>query len=101
MPSSDRDLAGMLDDLETRHGRPRTRKRSPFAWLVYENVAYLVDDERREQVLRALEKRTGLDPKKIERLSEAALRETIEEGGMLLGTRAAKVRESAELANEM
>ena len=64
-------LKSALDALEALHGRPpKPIPRAPFAWIVWENVAYLVDDERRAAVYRALEKRTALDPRRIGLLSD-------------------------------
>jgi adenine-specific DNA glycosylase len=44
------DLPLVLDRLAEVYGEPpRLPERSVFEWLVHENVAYLVDDARREQ----------------------------------------------------
>lgn len=59
-------LERMLDELEALHGAvPKPKLRDPFALALWENAAYLVDDERRANAFAALEKRVGLDPRSV------------------------------------
>ncbi len=95
-------LAAALDALEALHGRPKKPlPRTPFAWVLWENVAYLVDDARRAEVYRALEKRTALDPGRIARLSDEALEALIARGGMRPADRVRKVRACVDIAREL
>ena len=96
------DLARVVDALSKVHGRPAAPiPRTPMAFVLWENVAYLVDDERRAAIFRALEKRTALDPARIARLSDEAIEAIVEKGGMRPADRARKVRACAEIALEL
>ena len=55
------DLPVVLDQLEGRHGRTRRPlPRHALDWVLWENAAYLVPDERRRRAYRALKEATGL-----------------------------------------
>jgi endonuclease III len=68
-----------------------------FEQIVWENVAYLAGDVRREKALSMLRDKVGLDPKEILAAPLATLRE-IGRQGILPGNSAAKLREIAEIA---
>lgn len=92
-------LALALDLLEQRYGKPKKPvPESPLEWIVWENVAYLVDDDRRERVYRTFEARVGLTAEKI----DAAKRETIysvtQLGGMHPEQRIDRLKDIAERA---
>lgn len=58
-----RDFQKVIGQLEKFYGRPQPPKVSdPMELIIFENIAYLVDDERREQVFNTLKKRVGLKP---------------------------------------
>ena len=61
-PATDRPLlAEVLDRLEDQHGAPRPAvPRTPLEWILWENVAYLVDDARRELAYRTLARRASI-----------------------------------------
>jgi endonuclease III len=93
-------LGSVLERLERVHGRPaKPRPRNPFEWVVWENVAYLADDERRAEAFRRLEKLVGLEPAAI----GAARVETLAAlaAGMRPEERAERLRTCAELALEI
>ncbi len=60
------DMERMLERLAAVYGEPAALPaRSVFEWLVYENVAYLVDDARREAAFEALQSRVGVSPEAL------------------------------------
>ena len=65
--------------------------------ILFENVAYLVDDDRRRTVWRALVTKIGNTPQAILGTSEVKLVETIRAGGMQPERRAQKLRTIARL----
>jgi endonuclease III len=94
-------LLQALDELEALYGKPpRPVPRNPFEWILWENVAYLVDDRRRERAFRALEERVGLTPERIRRAAQKTLAGVAELGGMHPRERAERLREIADLAAE-
>lgn len=89
----------IVADLEKLHGRPKAPlPRNPFHWILWENVAYLLDDEQRELAYRALEKKVGLTAERIARAPAQALREVTALGGMHPEQRVDRLKEIAELA---
>lgn len=72
--------------------------RTPFALIVWENCAYLVDDERRAQTFANLRKTIGISPPKLAAAGAKKIEAAIRDGGMQPPHRAAKVFESARLA---
>ncbi|MFN7973434.1 MAG: hypothetical protein U0166_13980 [Acidobacteriota bacterium] len=73
----------------------------PFAMIVWENVAYLVDDARRRRVFDALGKGVGIDAGAILAAPGKLLRACIADGGMDPPMRARKLREAARIASEL
>ena len=91
------DLPALLDQLEEASGPPDPVP-SADGWelVLAENVAYLVDDQRRWQALADLRRVVGLDPEQILAAPGAVLR------GIVAGARPAerveRLRRCAELA---
>ncbi len=95
-------LRAILEALEAGYGKPRRPlPRTPFEWVLWENVAYLVDDERRALAFRALAKLTGCDPARIAAVSAERLLEVTALGGMHPEARVDRLKEIAELALEL
>jgi len=69
-------------------------------WILWENAAYLVSDEKRRAAFRALRQKTRLRPAGILGLSREALREIAELGGMLPDRRVEKLVEIATTVQE-
>jgi endonuclease III-like uncharacterized protein len=90
-------LPTILDRLEEAGG-PADPVPSADGWelVLAENVAYLVDDQRRWRALADLQREVGLDPEQILAAPEAVLR------GLVAGARSAerveRLRRCAELA---
>jgi endonuclease III len=93
------DLREGIARLEAAHGRPAPPAvTDPFEMVLWENVAYLVDDERRAQVFARLRDEIGLDPEDLLGTPLEALAEIIRDGGMQPEHRAAKLVAAAEAA---
>ncbi len=90
------DLRDRIARLEAFHGAPEPPITDPFEMILWENVAYLVDDERRARVFARLREEIGLDPEKILATPPEALAEVIRDGGMQPGHRAEKLLTAAE-----
>jgi endonuclease-3 len=93
-------FAGILDRLEAQDGKlkpPRTT--DPFEMVLWENVAYLVDDVRRERAFRALLEEVGSEPAMILAAPYEQLRQLVESaGGPMADNCVEKLRRSAEVA---
>jgi endonuclease-3 len=74
--------------------------RDPFAAVVRENAAYLVDDARRSTIFERLEREIGIDPVSLLAAGARKIEAAIAAGGMQPGRRAAKVLRCAEIALE-
>ena len=92
-------LRGAIARLATFYGRPpRPPATDPFALVIWENCAYLVDDARRATVFARLKRAVGLEPRAILATPLPALADIIEDGGMLALRRAEKLHTAAEIA---
>jgi endonuclease-3 len=92
-------FGAVLDELERLYGRPsKPAPRTPLEWILWENVAYLVDDERRELAFKALGKKVGLTADRIQKASTKVLLEVTELGGMHKEQRVERLKAIAELA---
>jgi len=86
-------LPEIIRKLRARYGPPKRMPASgPFELIVWENVAYLVDDERRAQVFRALKQRAGSTPQAVLRAPKKLVLELIGPGGMNPAQRFEKLR---------
>ena len=72
--------------------------RDPFGLLVWENVAYLVDDARRRSAFEALRRGIGIQPRALLDAGATAIEHLIGAGGMLPRRRAEKVLRCAQIA---
>jgi len=94
-------LAGLLDRLQERYGaqRPPPAK-TAFEHVLWENVAYLVSDERRKEAFRALVKQVGRTPAAIRAASREALLDVTARRGMHPERRVMKLIDCADIAFE-
>ncbi len=83
--------------LESTYGRPKAPKSDPFELILWENVAYLLSDERREAAFQALRERVGLTPKQILAAPQATLLEIAKMGGMRPEVRVERLRTIARI----
>lgn len=90
-------LADLVSRLEAVYGLPEPPAvTDPFEMILWENVAYLVDDERRAQVFAGLRERVGLEPEDILDTPSEVLAEIIRDGGMQPERRADKLIAAAD-----
>lgn len=74
-------LARRIDALEKRYGPPKPQEpRDPFGLVLWENVAYLADEEKRSGAFALLKKTVGLKPKDILAATDAALHQVASHG---------------------
>jgi endonuclease III len=83
--------------LQSTYGRPKAPKSDPFELILWENVAYLLSDERREAAFEALRERVGLTPKAILGAPRATLLEIAKMGGMRPEVRVERLRAIARI----
>lgn len=77
---------------------PRPISRDPFRLILWEQVAYLVNDARRRQAYAALRTQVGLTPAAIVSADDTRLRAIARLGGPIAAdVRAGRLRRSAEL----
>ena len=97
-----REFPRLIDALEALYGAPEPPPtRDPFELVLWENVAYLAGDERREQAFRALKTRVGTQPQMILAASPELLQEIAASGGGILAEKqAGKLERCAEIAME-
>ena len=90
-------LEALLDLLETAAG-PADPLPSTDGWelVLAENVADLVDDDRRREALRELRRLVGIEPEQILAASDDVLLQVV--AGMQPTARVARLRRCAELA---
>ncbi|MGA2980251.1 MAG: hypothetical protein ABSD76_11725 [Terriglobales bacterium] len=69
----------------------------PFEQVLWENVAYLADDEKRAAAFSALRKMVGLRPEDILKAKPEKLLAVTRMGGMAPELRAQRLRQSAEI----
>lgn len=94
-------LPALLDRLEALYGAPpRPLPRRALDWVLWENAAYLVSDEKRAAAFRALKQATGLRAAGLLALPRAELLAIARLGGMLPDRRVEKLLAIAETVEE-
>lgn len=94
-------LVRRLDTLEAQYGKPSDPiPRNALEWIVWENVAYLVDDERRERAFRHLKKTVGITSAKLAGAAYEKVLAAATIGGIHPELRARRLIEIGELATE-
>jgi hypothetical protein len=89
-------LSEIIERLEAAQGTPMPPRADPWRLVLWENVAYLADDERRDRAMRMLEQTVGFAPEQIFAATSDQL-EAIAAHGILAGTFAEKLRSSTRL----
>lgn len=91
-------LPKIIAALRAHYGTPRPLPaRGPFELILWENVAYLADDARREKAFRELKARVGTSPSAVAAAPEPVLA-AIASAGILAAQQVGKLRVSAEIA---
>jgi endonuclease III len=95
------DFARLLANLEKHYGRPRPPfTRDPFEMVLYENIAYLVSDDRREKAFRELKQRVGTRPADLLTAPVEELTQITALGGIFPELRARRLQEAARLVRD-
>jgi endonuclease III len=93
-------LPQVVERLETHHGRQlRPKLDGPWEMILWENVAYLADDDRRAEAFQTLKKQIGTDPAWILAIPDEALLE-VTRHGIMPEAFAEKLRECAKILLE-
>jgi len=93
-------LSRVLKSLEKFYGRPAPPEiTDPVELILHENVAYLVDDEKRAAAFAALRKKIGTRPTQVLKASDEELLSITRMGGMAPEVRARRIRQIAEIAH--
>jgi endonuclease III len=71
----------------------------PFRMILWENIGYLIDDDRRRELYDAFEQAVGLDPAAIAAAGDAELMPLAKRGGMRPETRVQRWRTIAHIAS--
>jgi endonuclease-3 len=90
-------FGSLIARLQSTYGRPKPPKSDPLELILWENVAYLLTDERREAAFEALRQRVGLTPKQILAAPHATLLEIAKMGGMRPEVRVERLRAIARI----
>jgi endonuclease III len=99
-PMTKLSLPQVIDRLQARFGKQESPKlNGPWEMILWENVAYLADDDRREQAFQILKKRIGTSPAKILAASDEALLD-VTRHGIMAEQFAGKLRKCAEIVLE-
>jgi endonuclease-3 len=86
--------------LKKFHGSPKPPKIiDALELILFENVAYLADDEKRSAAFAALKKKIGTRPQQILKASREQLEEVTRMGGIVPELRAQRLRQIAELVH--
>ena len=89
----------IIDELLNFYGPPEPPGiTDPLGMILFENVAYLLSDERRAQAFNALRERVGLTPPEILMAHDETLLEVARLGGMRPAARVEKLRRIAQIA---
>ena len=92
-------LSQVIERLGALYGEPDAPDTNdPWQMIVWENVAYLVDDERRQQAMEALQHGIGISPEQILAATPAQLLKKAAIRGMVPEQSVEKLRRGAEIA---
>lgn len=95
-------VRSMLESLRKYYGSIRAAEPArAFDLVLWENVAYLVDEPTRAHAFAALRKKIGTTPAALLRAGVTKIESAIREGGMRPSQRAAKIVACARLAVEL
>jgi endonuclease III len=90
----------VVERLQTHYGTQKPPKLAgPWEMILWENIAYLADDDRRQQAFQTLKKRVGTRPEEVLSASDEALLE-VTRHGILADQFAKKLRKCARIVLE-
>ena len=93
------DLREVIDALGPLYP-PQPPLTDPFEIIVWENVGYLIDDDRRDELFRELEQRIGLTAASLAAAEPETLLEITRRGGMHPDKRAQRLQDIARIVLE-
>ena len=95
-------FSAIIRKLEKFYGRPKPPQiADPVEMILFENVAYLADDDKRATAFAALKKKIGTRPEQILRASQKQLEKITRMGGIVPELRAQRLRQIAELVHNI
>jgi len=101
MARSSRSFEKAIDLLTDYYGREDPYPSpDPFELILWENIGYLVNDERRREAFEAFKQNIGTHPESILRASRKSLHEVAKIGGMLPEMRVQKLLTIARIAKD-
>jgi endonuclease III len=93
-------LRQVVDQLEAFFGKqPPSKLKGPWEMILWENVAYLADDDQRRRAFQTLKQQVGAEPGQILSASDETLLE-VTRHGILADQFAGKLRRCAQIALE-
>jgi len=93
-------LRSVIQILQRFYGKPTPPKiTDAFELILWENVAYLVSDEKRAAAFAALKKSVGTKPQEMLKAPYQQLLAVTKMGGMAAEVRAQRLRQIAEIAH--
>jgi endonuclease-3 len=93
-------LSQVAEQLQVHYDQPNVPRLSgPWDMILWENVAYLADDDRRREAFQTLKKQIGTEPGQLLSASDEALLEVTRHGSMA-DQFAKKLRQCAQIALE-
>jgi len=93
-------FASLIKTLQQFYGQPKPAKiTDPLELILWENIAYLVDDEKRSAAFAFLKKNVGTSAREILDARDEQLVAATKLGGMLPEMRAQRLRQIAELVH--
>jgi endonuclease-3 len=93
-------FTAIISKLGNFYGRPKPRQiTDPLELILFENVAYLANDEKRTAAFAALKKKIGTRAEQILKASQKHLEEITRMGGIIPELRTQRLRQIAELAH--
>jgi endonuclease-3 len=102
MPAKPPRFTAVLDALAKQYGEPaKPIPKTPLEWILWENVAYLVDDERRAKAFAKLKKTVGTTAEKIDAADRDALLAVTVLGGMHPEARVDRLKDIALIALDL
>jgi hypothetical protein len=90
-------LATCLAEL-ARHYTPQPHMTDPFALILWENVGYLISDDRRAELFEELAQRVGLQAASLASAPQDVLLDIAKRGGMRPTDRVERLRTIGQLA---
>jgi endonuclease-3 len=99
MPALRPNLQKVISQLATHYGKPGPPiTTDPFELILFENVAYLVSDDRRAEAFKTLRENAGVRPHEILAASHEDILQATKLGGMHPEQRVTRLKEIALIA---